>query len=117
MGGSPKSARKHAELDSAVAAALPAGELLHVFRQPGMLVLLAVHSSNNFANFTLMSWGPSYFSEVLGAPLESVGLYMMLHVASMALGQVLGGMALDWTASCSASPRSSLAPPTPSTTL
>lgn len=50
-------------------------------KHPGFLALLVVHCSNNFAMYSIMSWGPSYFTEVLKLPLESVGLYLMLPAA------------------------------------
>eukprot|EP00435_Cladocopium_sp_Y103_P052615 s1289_g16.t1 len=65
-------------------------------KHPGFLALLAVHCSNNFAMYTIMSWGPSYFTEVLELPLESVGLYLMLPAAFSGIGAITGGVCTDW---------------------
>ncbi|CAE7415873.1 PHT4 [Symbiodinium natans] len=69
---------------------------LHALRNRGFLALLLVHCSNNFAMYTIMSWGPSYFTEVLQLPLESVGLYLMLPAAFSGAGSVVGGLLTDW---------------------
>ncbi|CAJ1395705.1 unnamed protein product [Effrenium voratum] len=69
---------------------------LFALKQPGFLALLAVHCSNNFTMYTIMSWGPSYFTEVLQLPLESVGLYLMLPAAFSGIGSVIGGLLTDW---------------------
>ncbi|OLP88595.1 putative anion transporter 2, chloroplastic [Symbiodinium microadriaticum] len=69
---------------------------LHALRKRGFLALLVVHCSNNFAMYTIMSWGPSYFTEVLQLPLESVGLYLMLPAAFSGVGSVIGGLITDW---------------------
>ncbi|CAK9117342.1 unnamed protein product [Durusdinium trenchii] len=69
---------------------------LWALKHPGFLALLAVHCSSNFAMYTIMSWGPSYFTEVLELPLESVGLYLMLPAAFSGVGSILGGLCTDW---------------------
>lgn len=69
---------------------------LWALKHPGFLALLAVHCSNNFAMYTIMSWGPSYFTEVLELPLESVGLYLMLPAAFSGIGAITGGVCTDW---------------------
>lgn len=67
----------------------------HIFWNKGFLALLMVHSSNSFTMYTLVSWGPTYFNEVLQVPLEGVGLYLSVPILCVAIGQCIGGQAMD----------------------
>eukprot|EP00930_Biecheleria_cincta_P087731 TRINITY_DN7696_c0_g1_i2.p1 TRINITY_DN7696_c0_g1~~TRINITY_DN7696_c0_g1_i2.p1 ORF type:complete len:475 (-),score=50.05 TRINITY_DN7696_c0_g1_i2:218-1642(-) len=68
---------------------------LHVFVQPGFLSLLVSHCSANFALYTIMSWAPTYFTEVLHLPLEMVGLYLLVPAVSIGVGAVVAGLLMD----------------------
>mmetsp|Transcript_91667 Transcript_91667/g.163147 ORF Transcript_91667/g.163147 Transcript_91667/m.163147 type:complete len:479 (+) Transcript_91667:46-1482(+) len=67
----------------------------HVLRHPGFAALLATHCSHNFSVYTIMSWGPSYFTEALQTPLEVVGLYLLAPAIAQGAGAVIGGIVMD----------------------
>lgn len=68
---------------------------LHIFVQPGFLSLLMTHCSCNFGLYTIMSWAPTYFTEVLHLPLEVVGLYLLIPAVCIGLGAIAGGIVMD----------------------
>jgi len=70
---------------------VPLQELRHL----GVWALMLCHCSVNAASYTLMSWGPTYFAEVLKVPLESVGPALTLPVVTIAIGGYGSGLFMD----------------------
>lgn len=58
-------------------------------------IVIGAHASINGVFYTLLSWGPTYFAEVLDVPFEAVGLPLMLPVAAMMLGNLGSGALMD----------------------
>jgi len=68
---------------------------LSSLRHPGLLCLIAVHCCMNSAAYFLMSWGPTYCTDVLGLPLGMVGITLVLPVAAGTIGALAGGAVMD----------------------
>merc|ERR1712232_1498734 len=67
----------------------------HSLRHPGVWALIFVHCCLNCAQYTVMSWGPTYCTDVLKMPLRLVGLALACPVVAVAAGAWLGGSLMD----------------------
>jgi sugar phosphate permease len=68
---------------------------LRALRHPATLVVIFIHCSCNSAQYTLMSWGPTYCTDVLKMPLEIVGPALTVPVVATGMGVLASGFLMD----------------------
>lgn len=63
-----------------------------VFRVPAIQAVMWSHFAANNTEYTLMQWAPTYFNQVLGVPLGSVGTYLAGPATVNLVGNILVAM-------------------------